>query len=257
MKRIAMVLSTVGYHWEEAFGAYRVFRRAGFEVVPFTVDGQPPTPDPQSLRHTGPLSLLGLGVSRRISPKSQPGHEFRELVSGAKPVSELRASDFDALYLPGGHGCLFDVNRNATLHARIRDLYRKGAILAGVCHATSTFAFVDLDGKSIVDGHTLTGFPHPLDRTLIKLGGVHERFLPLPLVNDDELRKAGAKLRPTDVVKAMLNPMYVRVSPPFVTGTGPKAARRVAKAVVDLVNEERSGVEEAERAAPELREHRV
>jgi len=55
----------------------------------------------------------------------------------------------------------------------------------------------------------------------------------------------------------MLNPMYIRVSPPFVTGTGPKAARGVATAVVELVNGERSGAERAERAAPELREHRV
>jgi putative intracellular protease/amidase len=257
MKRIAMVLSTVGYHWEEAFAAYRAFRDARFDVQPFTVDGQPPTPDPYSLAQTGPLSLLGLGVSRRISPKSRKGHEFRELVARAQSVNELRAADFDALYLPGGHGCLFDVNRNPALHACVRELYGKGAILGAVCHATSTFAFVTLDGKSIVHGHALTGFPDPLDRMLIKVGAVHERFLPLPLVNDDELRKAGAKLSRADVAKAMFNPSYMRVSPPFVTGTGPKAARRVAQTIAGLVGTQREGLAEAERAAPELRERRV
>jgi hypothetical protein len=91
---------------------------------------------------------------------------------------------------------------------------------------------VTIDRRSIVAGHALTGFPHALDRALIAGGLVHPGFLPLPLVNDDELRRAGARLSLFDEAKAFVDPMWTRVSLPFITGVGPKAAGRVARAVV-------------------------
>jgi hypothetical protein len=63
-------------------------------------------------------------------------------------------------------------------------------------------------------------------------------FLPLPLVNDEELIKAGAKLKKADIIEAIANPFTIRVSPPFVTGVGPKAASRVARRVIQLCAEQ-------------------
>jgi putative intracellular protease/amidase len=245
MKRVAMVLSTVGYHWEEAFAAYREFSKASYEVAPFTVNGDPPRADPMSLKRTGPLALAGIGVPSRIAPETERGREFGALLQNSRHIAELDPAAFVALYLPGGHGCLFDVNRNEALHDKIAQLHQRGAILSAVCHATSTFAFVSVGDRPIVQGHAITGFPHPLDRALIKVGGVQKTFLPLPLVNDDELIKAGAKLRKADIVEAIANPFTIRVSPPFVTGVGPRAARRVARRVIDLCAEqpETTGVE--------------
>jgi putative intracellular protease/amidase len=164
-----------------------------------------------------------------MAPNSERGHRLQAALGRVQPVSDLDPERFVGLYLPGGHGCLFDVNRNTALHTKIRALYERGALLAAVCHATSTFALVEKDGRSIVHGHRLTGFPNPLDRALLRLHGVHERFRPLPLVNDAELRKAGARLGLLDVMRATLDPTLVRESGPFITGVGPKAARRVAK----------------------------
>ena len=68
-----MILSTRGFHWEEALGAFDEFRGAGWNVVLFTVDGSPPKVDPSSLKRTGPLSWFGLGVSKANSPESPRG----------------------------------------------------------------------------------------------------------------------------------------------------------------------------------------
>jgi putative intracellular protease/amidase len=234
MPRIAVVVSTVGFHWEEVFGGYWTFRDAGCHVDVFTVGGLPRV-DPRSVARTGPGALLGLGTPARIAPDTARGQELVGVMAAAESLDALDADRYDALYLPGGHGCLFDMNRDRSLHAIIARMYRRGAVLSGVCHATSTFAFVRDGERSIVQGHRMTGFPHALDRLLIRLGLVDEQFLPLPLINDQELRRAGAVLTTVDAALATVNPTLHRVSLPFVTGTGPKAAAIVAGLVVDTL----------------------
>jgi putative intracellular protease/amidase len=229
---VAMILSTVGYHWEEAFGAFDEFRSAGWEVALFTVDGSPPKVDPTSLKRTGPLSWFGLGVSKANSPESPHGRELMAAIEGVRPLSDLDPTIVDALYLPGGHGCLFDVNRSEALHGVIGELYRNDKPLSGVCHATSTYAFVEADGAAIVTGKRLTGFPEFVDTIMTSAGLVQKEFLPIPFSNDRALADAGADLSMFNKLLAALNPRYTRVDPPFVTGMGPKAARSVARKVI-------------------------
>ncbi len=238
MKRVAMVVSTIGYHWEEVYGGYWAFKDAGYEVELYTVNGQSPRADAMSLKPTGPLAAFGLGLASRIAPETPRGRLLEEALASSRALAAIAPERLDTLYLPGGHGCLFDVNRNAALHEVVRALYLRNCILGAVCHATSTFAFVNVGGESIVRGHAMTGFPHALDRTLIALGLVREEFLPLPLINDHELRQAGAELSAFDEARAYVDPRFMQVSRPFVTGVGPKAAARVAKTMVRLIGEE-------------------
>ncbi len=234
---VAMVLSTVGYHWEEAFGAFDEFLKAGWEIKLFTVDGSPPEVDPSSLKRTGPLSLFGLGVSRANSPESERGRELTAVLEAVRPLSELQPDEVDALYLPGGHGCLFDINRNQGLHRVAAELHRAGKPLTGVCHATSTYAFVEEDGRSIVAGKAFTGFPEFVDTIMSAAGLVQKQFLPIPFSNDQALEDAGADLKWHHKLLAALNPRYRRIDWPFVTGMGPKAARGVARAVIRQAEE--------------------
>jgi putative intracellular protease/amidase len=231
MSKIAIVASTVGYHWEELFAAYDELERAGHQLDLFTVTGALPEVDPMSVKATGPLSLFGLGLPAHISPLTPRGQELLAAYQSVRPVSDLDPAAYDALYLPGGHGCLFDVNGNAELHGKIRELYRQGKLLSGVCHATSTFALVRDEGRSIAQGKQLTGFPQRLDDLLISVGAVDKRFLPLPLSNERTLREAGVDLLPWDPLRGSLNPRHHCISLPFITGVGPKSARPVARAL--------------------------
>ena len=235
MPRVAMIVSTVGYHWEEVFRAYWELRDAGYAITIATVDGTAVRADPLSLAQTGPGAFIGLGMPASIDPGTDRGHALLLELERAVPLASLDADRFDTLYLPGGHGCLFDVNRDPGLHAFILNLYARGCILGGVCHATSAFAFVEINGRSIVAGHAMTGFPAALDRTLALLGLVRPEFLPLPIVNDEVLRHAGAKLSHLDAALACANPRFMRVSLPFITGVGPKAAARVARAMIRAI----------------------
>lgn len=191
MPTVAMVVSTVGYHWEEVLDAYREFTQAGFAVNFFTVNGKPAKADPVSLKRTRILNRLGYGVPGRIAPESAPGRELQDRLKKVRPVSQIDANHTDVLYLSGGHGCLFDMNRNENLHRKIEQLYHNHKLLSGVCHATSTFAQVFDHGKPITRNKKITGFPEMLDRIMLRTGGIYRDYLPLPLSNDRLLQEGG------------------------------------------------------------------
>lgn len=233
-RTVAIVVSEKGYHWEELRDAWVEFERAGFTSRFFTPTGAAPAPDPRSVRHSHALArALGDGTSREEGPESEDGRRLVQALAHVRPVAELDARAVDALYLPGGHGALFDVDANPDVHRAIERLHAAGLPLTGVCHATSAFAGARAtSGRPLVEGRALTGFPAPLDTALVALGMVEPHFLPFPRINDAVLREAGARLGPARVAAAMLNPLYVVEDGPFITGTGPKSAAGVARRLV-------------------------
>jgi putative intracellular protease/amidase len=233
MSTVAFVVSEVGYHWEEVEAAYKEFKAAGRDVVFYTPTGSAPDPDPASIRYTNPLArAVGYGTSRDEGPESEIGREIVRRLESPRPLSQFDLAGTDVLYIAGGHGALQDIDRNPELHRIVAELHDRGRVLSGVCHATSTFAFAKgRDGRPLVEGKAVTGFPDFVDQVMVRIGMVEKRFLPLPLSNDGELRRAGARINP---VAAALNPRTTRVDPPFVTGMGPKAAGEVARKVIDM-----------------------
>lgn len=235
MKRIAFIISTVGYHWEEVFAPYQVYQAAGFDMNFYTVDGSPPVADPNSVLERPLLSLVGLGVSEDASPHSPEGKTLLALFNTKlKPLSALN-NDYDALYIPGGHGCLFDVNTNNLVHEKILAAFQQKKIISAVCHGSSALAFVVENGKSIIHNKKIIGFLDSQDSLLEKLGLIDKKFLPLPFRNEEKIHAAGANFSPADRLLAFTNPSYFQVDLPFVTGVGPKSAKPVAKAVVNIL----------------------
>lgn len=236
MEKVAIIPSTVGFHWEELYDAYKVFKSEGWEIDLYTDLGKPAKVDPKSIEKHPLLSLLGLGVSDSNSPATELGKEISyRTAADVKAIYDMVPENYDAIYLPGGHGCLLDVNVNPTLHEKIYQAYKAGKILSAVCHATSTFAFVKDEALSIVAGKKITGFPDVLDNILIKTGWVYEQYLPLPFSNQKKLEEAGADIKTTDVLQSNVNPYYHVTDLPFITGAGPKTAKSVAQKVVAAV----------------------
>jgi putative intracellular protease/amidase len=231
MSTVAIVLSEAGYHWEEAAAAHKEWDAARWKTVYYTPSGHAPRPDPTSLLVT-PLALraVGYGTTRNDGPDAQRNRKLAAQIASPHSLREFDVDGTDAIYVVGGHGSLQDINRDKDLHRIIEALYLKGSVLSSVCHATSTLAFAKRpDGKSIVSGKRMTGCPNIADEMMIRLGMVHKAYLPLPLINDDELRRAGAHINP---IVAAANPHYTVVDLPFITGVGPKAAASVARKVI-------------------------
>jgi putative intracellular protease/amidase len=252
MSTVAFVVSEVGYHWEEAEAAFKEFNAAGWDVVFYTPTGQAPSPDPKSVRYTNPLArAVGYGTSREDGPESGLGRELLGQLESPLPLSRFDVAGTDGLYVVGGHGALEDVDPNPELHRIVEALHKEDRMLSAVCHATSTFAFARSNGHSIVEGKAITGFPNFVDQVMCRMGMVDRKFLPLPLSNDGELRKAGARINP---VAAALNPRRTKEDAPFITGMGPKAAGEVARKVIATAELNPKGsvrkLQEMFRAAP-------
>lgn len=83
-----------------------------------------------------------------------------KLANSHKP-SEINPNHYDCIYFAGGHGVVYDFLDNKELHHIARTIYEKGGIVSSVCHGAVALINLKLsDGKNIVAGRKVTGFPN-------------------------------------------------------------------------------------------------
>jgi len=69
------------------------------------------------------------------------------------------AGEFEAIFFVGGHGPMFDLNRDVTSHKLINEFYTHNKIVAAVCHGPAALTHVKLaSGGYLLDGQPVTGF---------------------------------------------------------------------------------------------------
>jgi len=139
------------------------------------------------------------------------------------PLKEFvgRASEFDALFYPGGHGPMFDLATDKDSIKIIEEFYAAGKIVAAVCHGPVVLAPAKgSDGEYIVKGKQVTGFSNA-EEDIVKMSEA------MPFLLEDALVKSGAKF-----VKAS-EPWgeKVVVDGKLITGQNPASAKGVGEAI--------------------------
>lgn len=223
---LAVVTSTpsyqkVGYRtglWlGELTHFYDVLTEAGHEVVIASIDGGRVPIDPESLS-TVMLKLGGTGD--RYQDRA-----FMDLLEDTPSVESLTGEAYDAVYLTGGHGVMFDFPHSVELANILAATYERGAIVSAVCHGPAGLLNVRLsDGTHLLEGKKVTGFSWPEE----KLAG-RDDYVPFRL--DEALEANGAKY------KKALRPLAEKVVTDgnLVTGQNPTSAEGVAKEVLKLL----------------------
>ncbi len=208
---------TAGYRtglWlGELTHAYDIFVAAGHQVTIASIAGGQVPIDPESLQHGG----LAMGDT----DKRYADPELMRLLADTPAVADLSADDFDAIYLTGGHGTMFDFTDQA-LARLVTDFAAQNKTVAGVCHGpVGLLQATAADGAPLVSGRKVTGFSAPEEK-------LAQRADVIPFSLQDELKAQGAKY-----IKALV-PMKSKVitDGPLVTGQNPTSAADVAKAVV-------------------------
>lgn len=197
---------------------YDVVTEAGHEVVIASVEGGRVPLDPESL---GTLILKQGGTGKRYEDRA-----FMDLLADTPSLADVAAEDFDAVYLAGGHGTMFDFPGNADLAAAIRRVDDRGGVVSAVCHGPAGLVGLQgEDGSPFLKGRKVTGFSWPEE----KLAG---RADVVPFRLDRRLKEEGASytkaLRPTAA--------KVVTDGRLVTGQNPTSAEGVAKQVVKLLS---------------------
>ncbi len=163
--------------WVEEFAApYYEFKDAGFNVVLASVKGGQPPIDPKS-----EMADFQTASTARYD-KDQ---DVQQQMANSKKLSDINASDYAAVFYPGGHGPLWDLTDNVESIKLIEDFLKNQKPVAAVCHATAAFLNVKNEqGEFIVANKAVTGFTNT-EEDAVQLTDI------VPFLLEDELIKRG------------------------------------------------------------------
>ncbi|KFF99024.1 type 1 glutamine amidotransferase domain-containing protein [Streptomyces europaeiscabiei] len=209
---------TVGYRtglWlGELTHFYDVAEAAGFELTIASIDGGPVPIDPESLAH----NVLGdLGTDKRYADR-----EFMDKLRQTIGVAQVEVDDYDAIYLTGGHGVMFDFHQSEALETLIARFYESGRIVSAVCHGPCGLLDVTLtNGDPLVKDKNVTGFSWREEE-------LAQRAEAVPYSLEERLKELGAVYSIAEKPFAT----YVVEDTRLITGQNPGSAKAVAEAVV-------------------------
>lgn len=111
-----------------------LFRDAGAKVTVASIKGGPVPFDPRSISGNDhqPDS-----VQRLLADKP-----LMDALHATPSVAELDSLLYDAIFLPGGHGTMWDLAESQALAQRITDLDARGKPVAAVCHGPAGLTHV-------------------------------------------------------------------------------------------------------------------
>jgi putative intracellular protease/amidase len=200
-----------GTWFTELAAPYYILTEAGYEVIFASPEGG-----------EAPLDLLSMKAPYTTEYTER---FFNDPVAmfAARNTRKLREVDyntFDALFVPGGYGLLWDLASDSHSIKMVRDFYETDRPVAMVCHAPAILRDVKKsDGTYLVDGVNLAGFKNAEDAEIELL---HHLLFSL----EDELKRRGANY----ISKANCEPNVVEDGA-LMTGQSPASAAPLAEAL--------------------------
>lgn len=141
-----------GFYFEELAAPYWAFMDAGHDVVIASIAGGPAAHDPSSLN--ADAAERPAPVQRFITDPAAMAK-----LAATLPITQADPSAFDAVFLPGGHGTMWDMPGSASLTRLVGTLFDAGKVVGAVCHGPAGLVSVTrADGKPIVEGRRVNGF---------------------------------------------------------------------------------------------------
>jgi putative intracellular protease/amidase len=199
--------------WLEEFAApYYVFKDAGVKLtLASPLGGQPPL-DPTS---DNPESQTD--ATRRF----KADRAAQSALAATVKLSTLKATDFDAVFYPGGHGPLWDLAEDTASIALVDTMIAAGKPVAAVCHAPGVLRHARApSGQALVRGKNVTGFTN----TEEEAAGLSKV---VPFLVEDMLKDNGGHFS-----KAADWHAHVVVDGLLITGQNPASSEPAAKALL-------------------------
>ncbi|MGW1256372.1 type 1 glutamine amidotransferase domain-containing protein [Streptomyces sp. NPDC002513] len=139
-------------YWAEEFAApYKALTEAGHEIVVATPRGVVPTVDMMSLRPE-------MAGNAQIALDLEAIIRSAEVLRRPIQLADARLEDYDAVYLPGGHGPMEDLCVDADAGRLLTAALASGKPLAIVCHAPAAMLATRIHGTSPFAGYRVTAF---------------------------------------------------------------------------------------------------
>lgn len=200
-----------GYYLSELSHALEEFAAAGLDVdFASPLGGRPPMDgvdrkDPRNVRVLDDAALM-------------------HRLATTKSLAEIEITAYDAVYVPGGHGTMWDLPDHADVHRIIAGIWKRGGVVGAVCHGPSALVNVRLDdGRYLVEGHRVAAFTDEEEKAA-GLEGIVPFLLASTLKSRGAVHEQVGLWQPHAVVSGRL-----------VTGQNPASTHKVALGMVGLL----------------------
>jgi putative intracellular protease/amidase len=206
-----------GYWAEEFANPYKILTDAGHEVVVATPNGVTPNVDMMSLR---PGMVGGEKEALELEAIIRSAEAMRRPLK----LSDVRLEDYDAVYLPGGHGPMADLAFNADVGRLLTAQLASGNPLFIVCHGPASMLATRIHGVSPFKGYRVTGFTNEEEEAV----GVASRAT--WLLETDLKEKVGVNFSRGEIWKP-----YMVEDRNLVTGQNPASAAVLARRLLEVL----------------------
>ena len=221
-KKILMVVSSYGkdlgatrpgYEFDEFSQAYLIFKNNHLLIDLASPKGGKVEPDKFNKEKAYNKAIL-------------EDEEALNLLDNTIATASVDPEKYDAIYIIGGKGSMFDLPYDPSLQDIVLNLYnRKETVISSVCHGPASFVNIKNNDEYIIKGVEITSFCN-IEEDLFGKKWVKE----FPFSLETKLKSRGAIFKQTDFMLSK-----VAVSGKFVTGQNPFSTTKSAEAVVKFL----------------------
>ncbi|MCP1660985.1 type 1 glutamine amidotransferase domain-containing protein [Neisseria perflava] len=201
-----------GAWYEEVATPYYVLQDAGVQVDIVSIKGGKAPIDPRSLKTAGqnPASV----------ERFQNDPATLNKLNHTPAVSQASDKGYAAVFLPGGHGTMWDEADNPALTKLVSQAWRDGKVVASVCHgAAGLIGTTDSNGKPIVQGRRVNSFTN-----------AEEKGATVPYLLETRLHELGAKYESGPNFQP-----YAVQDGKLITGQNPASSEKVARLILNEI----------------------
>lgn len=202
-----------GYEFDEFAKAYLVFKAHNVSVDVASPNG-------------GAVEADEYDPNKAFNVQVLADDAIMAKLNNTLAIHSLDANDYDAVFVVGGKGAMFDLPKDAALQQVIADVYERQGVVAAVCHGPAALVDVELsNGEYLVAGKRINGFTNDEEQLFGKKWLPHFEFL-----LEDKLTERGGVFQSSEI---MLE--HVAVDDRLVTGQNPSSTVGVATATLEAM----------------------
>lgn len=208
---------STGVWFEELAAPYYIFKDAGYDVTIASIAGGKVPIDPRSIEEEGDNPPA---VERFMNDE-----QAMLKIERSPSIEDISPKKYVAVFLPGGHGTMWDFPDNERLAAIVSNAFQEGRPVAAVCHGPAGLLnATDNNGNPIVKGRKVAAFTNSEEDAVGLTDAV-------PFLLQTKLEALGTQI----VVAEDFKPNAVQ-DDNLITGQNPASSAAAAQLVMDQLH---------------------
>jgi putative intracellular protease/amidase len=199
-----------GFEMDELTQAWHLFTSNGLTVTIASPAG-------------GAVEADGFDRTVDYNARFLENNEAMRMLANTRRTADLNARDYDAVFVVGGKGAMFDLPQDTALARFAGAMYDRGAVVSAVCHGPAALVRVRTgEGRLLLANRAVTGFSNEEEMVFGKKWAPQFAFL-----LEDEIRSLGARWEESPLMIP-----HVAVDGRLITGQNPFATAATVEAVL-------------------------